>query len=92
MNHSGREESILRAQKFSTVLSSAPMTAAEINTALGESYTPLQISNAVKFISGGSATRVVRTVRSAKGLLAEKEYAAYYLDEDDQRSRQRNSR
>ena len=56
------------------------MTAAELNTALGEAYTPLQIANAVKLISGGTATRVTRTVRNAKELQVEKEYAAYYLE------------
>lgn len=81
--HSKREESILRAQKIAPVLSSTPMTAAEINTALKEEYTPLQISNAVQFISGGAATRVTRLVRSTKGLQAEKEYAAYYLEGPD---------
>lgn len=55
------------------------MTAAEINAALGKEYTPLQIANAVKFISGAAAARVRRMVRNTRGFQMEKEYAAYYL-------------
>ena len=56
------------AKAIAGVLSAAPMTAAEINAALGTDYTPLQIANAVRRISGASA-----------GLRREKEYAVYAL-------------
>ena len=67
------------AKAIAAVLSRESMTAAEINTVLGKEYTPLQIANAVKFISGASATRVRRMVRNTRGFQMEKEYAAYYL-------------
>ena len=82
-SNSNREASIQRAKKIATVLSSTPMTAAEINAALGESYTPLQIANAVKFISGVIFARTTRMTRNTKGLQVEKEYAAYYLEGPD---------
>ncbi len=43
------------AKAIAGVLSSTPMTAAEINAALGADYFPLQIANAVRCISGASA-------------------------------------
>lgn len=68
------------AKAIASVLSETPMTAAEINAALGADYTPLQIANAVRCISGASASRVIRMTVNAKGLLREKEYAAYALN------------
>ena len=67
------------AKAIAGVLSAAPMTAAEINAALGTDYTPLQISNAIRFISGASAGREVRMTVSASGRRREKEYAVYTL-------------
>ena len=85
MDHSNttrstREETIVRAKNIVTVLGKTPMTAAEINKALNEDYTALQISNAIKMISGASATKVSRVVRNTKGFQVEKQYAAYYLE------------
>lgn len=67
------------AKAIAGVLSAAPMTAAEINAALGADYTPLQISNAIRFISGASAGREVRMTVGANGRQREKEYAVYTL-------------
>ena len=67
------------AKAIAGVLSAAPMTAAEINAALGTDYTPLQISNAIQRISGASAGREVRMTVGANGLRREKEYAVYTL-------------
>ena len=67
------------AKAIAGVLSAAPMTAAEINAALGTDYTPLQISNAMQRISGVSAGREVRMTVGASGRRREKEYAVYTL-------------
>ena len=67
------------AKAIAGVLSAAPMTAAEINAALGTDYTPLQISNAMQRISGASAGREVRMTVGANGRRREKEYAVYTL-------------
>ena len=67
------------AKAIAGVLSAAPMTAAEINAALGTDYTPLQISNAMQRISGASAGREVRMTVGASGRRREKEYAVYTL-------------
>ena len=67
------------AKAIAGVLISAPMTAAEINAALGTDYTPLQISNAMQRISGASAGREVRMTVGASGRRREKEYAVYTL-------------
>lgn len=67
------------AKAIAGVLISAPMTAAEINAALGTDYTPRQIANAVRRISGASAGREVRMTVGANGLRREKEYAVYAL-------------
>ena len=55
------------------------MTAAEINAALGTDYTALQVANAVKYIEGAKASKVIRKTTNAKGLTAEKEYTAYSI-------------
>lgn len=67
------------AKAIAGVLSAVPMTAAEINAALGTDYTPLQISNAMQRISGASAGREVRMTVGASGQRREKEYAVYTL-------------
>lgn len=67
------------AKAIAGVLSAAPMTAAEINAALGTDYTPLQISNAMQRISGASAGREARMTVGASGRRREKEYAVYTL-------------
>lgn len=67
------------AKAIAGVLSADPMTAAEINAALGTDYTPLQISNAMQRISGASAGREVRMTVGASGRRREKEYAVYTL-------------
>ena len=68
-----------KAEAIRSVLGAEPMTAAEINTALGTDYTALQVANAVKFIEGAKSCKVVRKTTNAKGLTAEKEYTAYTL-------------
>lgn len=68
-----------RAASIQTVLSGEPMTAADINAALGTDYTALQVANACKFIPGVSTCKVIRTTTNAKGLRADKEYTAYAI-------------
>jgi len=72
-------ETKAKAEAIKTVLSAEPMTAAEINKALGEDYTALQVANAVKFIEGVQSCKVVRTTVNGKGLKADKEYTAYFI-------------
>lgn len=68
-----------KAEAIKGVLTSEPMTAAEINAALGADYTALQVANACKFIPGIATTKVVRTTTNSKGLKADKEYTAYFI-------------
>lgn len=79
-SNSSREDYAVMANRIAAVLSETPMTAAEINATLGKEYTPLQIANAVKCISGAAATKVRRMVRNTRGFQVEKEYAAYSLN------------
>lgn len=66
-----------KANAIKSVLTASPMTAAEINAALGTDYTALQVANAVKYIEGVTSEKVVRTVTNSKGLTSEKEYTGY---------------
>lgn len=68
-----------KAAAIQSVLTATPMTAAEINAALGTDYTALQVANAVKYIEGVKASKVIRKTTNAKGLTAEKEYTAYSI-------------
>lgn len=61
------------------VLGAEPMTAADINAALGTTFTALMVANAVKYIDGVTSCKVVRTTTNSKGLKADKEYTAYKL-------------
>lgn len=66
-----------RAAEIATVLGSEPMTAAEINKALGTEYTALQVANACKYIPDCKSCKVIRSTINGKGLKADKEYTAY---------------
>lgn len=68
-----------KAKAIEGVLSATPMTAAEINAALGEDFTALQVANACKFIPGVVTSKVIRTTTNSKGLKADKEYTAYAI-------------
>lgn len=72
-------ETQAKAKAIASVLTATPMTATEINAALGSDYTALQVANAVKFIPGVQSSKVVRSSLNAKGLRQEKEYTAYAL-------------
>lgn len=74
------DEADVRAGQIRTVLSSVPMTAPEINAALGTDYTALQIALAVKRIPEARTTKVVRSSANAQGLMADREWTAYCLD------------
>lgn len=68
------------ADKISAVLSTTPMTAAEIGTAIGEADIPaLRVSNAVRYIEGVKSTKVIRDAVNNKGLKSQREYTAYSL-------------
>ena len=69
-----------KAEAIAKVLTSEPMTAKEINEALGADYTALQVANAVKFIPGVTASKVIRKATNSKGLTSEKEYTAYSVN------------
>ena len=45
-------ETKAKADAIGAVLSSTPMTTAEINAAIGKDFTALQVANAVKYIAG----------------------------------------
>ncbi len=66
-----------KANAIKSVLTASPMTAAEINAALGTDYTALQVANAIKYIEGVTSEKVVRTVTNSKGLTSQKEYTGY---------------
>ena len=72
-------ETKAKADAIRGVLSATPMTAAEINAALGADYTALQVANAVKFIEGVVSSKVVRDTVNSKGLRMQKEYTAYSI-------------
>ena len=72
-------ETKAKADAIKGVLSAEPMTAAEINSALGADYTALQVANAVKFIEGVTTSKVVRETVNGKGLRQQKEYTAYSI-------------
>lgn len=67
------------AEQIKGVLTSEPMTTAEINKALGSDFTALQVANAVKYIDKATSTKVVREVIGKNGLRSEKYYTAYFL-------------
>ena len=67
------------AKAIAGVLSAVPMTAAEINAALGTDYNALQVAVAVRLISGAGTTTVKRRI-STGGVDTEKDYTAYYLN------------
>ena len=68
-----------KANAIKSVLTASPMTAVEINAALGTDYTALQVANAVKFIEGIQSCKVVRDTVNGKGLRQQKEYTAYFV-------------
>lgn len=68
------------AKAIAGVLSAVPMTAAEINAALGTDYEALQVSNAVKSIPGTAVCKVTRTVVNRRGETVEKTYTAYFYE------------
>lgn len=68
------------ANAITKVLTATPATGAEIATALNNPLSALQIANACKFIENCQACKVVRTTVNSKGLSAEKEYTAYFID------------
>ena len=72
-------ETKAKAEAIKGVLGADPMTAAEINKALGADYTALQVANAVKFIEGIQSCKVVRDTVNGKGLRQQKEYTAYFV-------------
>lgn len=66
-----------RAQKIEGVLSILPMTAKEINAALGTDYTALQIANAVKLIPSACTDKVFRIETDKDGNPMLRELTAY---------------
>lgn len=73
------EKTKAMAAAIKGVLTSEPMTAAEIASALGTDLTALQVANAVKYIDGAVTSKVVRETVSKTGLKSEKFYTAYAL-------------
>ncbi|MBP9987932.1 MAG: hypothetical protein KBT46_00385 [Ruminococcus sp.] len=73
------EDTKKMAIAISAVLSNTPMTSTEIGKKIGEEVTPLQVSNACRFIPNVKTTKVIRSTKNAKGLTAEREYTAYYI-------------
>lgn len=67
------------AEAISSVLTDTPMTATEINEALGTDYTALRVAGAVKFIPGVKSQKVVRPTIGKNGLRAERQYTGYFI-------------
>lgn len=67
------------AESIKGVLTSEPMTSAEIAKALNAELTALQVANAVKYIEGVTSSKVVRESINSKGLRSEKLYTAYAI-------------
>ncbi len=69
------------ATKLEEVLTAEPQTSTELATAMGmPGLTPLNISNAMKFVNVQVVkTKVVRETVNGKGLRGDKEYTAYAL-------------
>lgn len=72
-------ETQAKANAIASVLTTTPMTAAEISAAVGTEYTALQVANAVKYIKGANSCKVIRDTINSKGLKAQKEYTAYFI-------------
>lgn len=75
------EETKAKADLISSVLPNSAdtaMTASELNETLETEFTALQVANAVKFIEGATATKVIRETVNGKGLKQQKEYTAYF--------------
>lgn len=70
------------AALIAPILTAEPMTAAEINETLGTEFTPLQVSNACKFIEGVQSKKVIRTAVTytddGTELKNDKPYTAYF--------------
>lgn len=73
------EKTLATCAELKAVLTNEFQTGAELNEAANTSYTPLQISNAMKYIDGVTSAKVVREITNAKGLTAQKEYTAYKI-------------
>lgn len=67
-------------ENLKKVLKNTPQTGAELNKAMGTEYTALRIANAVAKIDGVKSTKVIRTTVNSKGLKADREYTAYFVD------------
>lgn len=75
------EDTKAKATAISSVLpntAETAITATEINAILETEFTALQVANAVKFIDGATATKVIRETVNGKGLKQQKEYTAYF--------------
>lgn len=68
------------AAEIGAILTAEPMTAAEINEALGADYSALRISGAAKFIPGIVTCKVTRMATGKDGLKAERLYTAYSVE------------
>lgn len=68
------------AENLKKVLNQTPKTTAEINAELGTTYTALNVANALRFVDNVKSTKVIRETVNSKGLKAQREYTAYYLD------------
>ena len=68
------------AAEIGAVLTDTPMTTAEINEILGADYSPLRVSNAVKYIPGVVSQKVVRETVDKNGLKVERQYTGYFID------------
>lgn len=74
------DETKARAAQIKGVLKATPMTAMDINAALGTAHSALAIANAAKYIEGIKVDKkVIRTATTQKGLKQEREYTGYFL-------------
>lgn len=66
-------------EKILCILGTEPMTTEDINAVLGTDLTALRMASMMAKLKGVSTTKVVRKMTNFKGLVAEREYAGYYL-------------
>lgn len=76
------EKTQILVDKLVGILSSEPMTTAEISEVLGEKLEALQVSNAMRYVPNSDKTKVIRTTTNDKGLTSQKEYTAYFIKAD----------
>lgn len=75
------DTTLTNAKRIELILSTDPLTGAEIAEKLGEAWTALQISNYIRYIPNCERVRVSRTVKTGMDRVVTREYSAYKITE-----------